>query len=93
MKTIISILTILSFTFGAWLYIDNKKADCDDLKKVENKIDYEILSNQLDRTQEKIDKLKDKYENRKMDSTAKESLRDLEQRKGNIERKLKILEK
>jgi len=100
MKTIIAILTILGFAFGAWFYIDGKKADCEDVKKVEEtvkkvekRLDYKILSDQLESTQERIYKIKDRYENKKMDETSKERLHELEQKKEELDRKMKTLEK
>jgi hypothetical protein len=92
MKKIIAILTILGFAFGAYFYIDGKYASCEDVKKIEKRLDYKIISDQLQAIQDRIWKILDRFQGKKMDMTTEEELRTLEVKKEQLREKTKILE-
>ncbi len=93
MKAIIAILTILGFAFGAFFYIDGHYANCEDVKKIEKRLDYKILSDQLQSIQQRIWTIKERFEGRKMDKTTTEELQQLEVNKEETGNKIKALEK
>ena len=94
MKTIISILTIVGIAFGAYFYIDNRYAQCEDVKKIEKRLDYKIVSDQLKSVQDRIWRLEDRNAKEKVvPKTVKEEQRQLESDKKLLEKKLENLEK
>lgn len=94
MKTIIAILTILGFAFATYFYVDNKYAPAEDLKKVEKRLDYKIVSDQAQSVQERIWKIEDRHPDKsKMDTTTKEEMRTLELKQKELNEKMKTLEK
>ena len=58
---IISIFTLLGFTFGIYFYIDSHYAKCADVKIIEQRLDYKIESDKLITTQERLWKLEDRF--------------------------------
>jgi predicted phage-related endonuclease len=92
MKTIIAILTILAFAFGAYFYLDDRYARCEDVKKVEKRLDYKIVSDQLQAIQQRIWQIQDRFQNKKMDATIKEEVRELEVKKEQLNDKMKVME-
>lgn len=95
-KTIISILTIISFCFGAFFYFDNRfdnYAKAGDLKAVEQRLDYKITSDQAQSKQQRIWQLEDRYRSQRMPDTVMEEYRQLKQEKGRLDNQLKVLEK
>ncbi len=92
MKTIIAVLTILGFAFGAYFFIDNKYACSEDVRKIEKRLDYKIASDQLQSVQERIWKIDDRHPDKKMDATTKEEIRTLELKQKELNEKMKTLE-
>lgn len=92
MKTIIAVLTILGFTFGAYFYLDNRYALSEDVKSIEKRLDYKIASDQLQSVQERIWQIEDRFQGNKMDPTTKEEIRNLEMQKEQLKYKTKVLE-
>ncbi len=93
MKTIVTICTILAFAFGAWFYLDDRFAKCEDVKKVEKRLDLKILSDQLMHIQQRIWTIKDRAGEKPKDPTVKEELNRLEIDKQLMEKKLDAAEK
>jgi len=94
MKTIISLLTIIGICFGAYIYIENRYALSEEVKKIEQRLDYKITSDQIQSKQQRIWGLEDRYPNKsKMPETVKEEYRQLEVDKSVLEKKLEVLEK
>ncbi len=93
MKTIIAVLTILSFAFAAFFWIDNYYANSEDVKKLEKRLDYKIISDQVQSIQQRIWIITDRFEGKKMDQTTKEEFQQLEKNKGELGDKLRALEK
>ena len=92
MKTVIAILTILGFAFGAYFFVDDKYARCEDVKKIEKRLDYKIVSDQLLSVQQRIWQIEDRFQEKKMDTTTKEEVRGLEIKKEELNSKMKVLE-
>ena len=68
MAKIVSILTIMAFLSGAFLWFDSKYAKCADVKMaqasiegVERRLDHKIAGDSLDRTQVSLWALEDRY--------------------------------
>jgi hypothetical protein len=91
-KTIIAVLTILGFAFGAYFFVDNKYACSEDVKKLEKRLDYKIISDQALSIQQRIWTITDRFEGKKMDKTTKEEFQQLEKNKEDLNNKLKSLE-
>lgn len=100
MKTIIGILTILAFAFGAYFYFDKTYAKCEDNSKVllyaqavEKRLDYKILSDQVDRKDQRIYDIKKSYPNPSaMPEIVKQEYEKAVVDKAKMEKKLEILE-
>jgi hypothetical protein len=99
MKEIIAALTIVSICFGAWFYVDNKKADCADVQKVDQKadkimkmMDYKFLALQLETKEDRIFRIEEQSGKIPKDKSARESLEKLKQEKAKILREMEIME-
>jgi len=93
MKTIISILTVVGIAFGAYFYIDNRYAQCEDVKKIERRLDYKIIADQLKSVQDRIWRLEDRNAKEKViPKSVKEEQRQLEEDKNLLQKKLEVLE-
>ena len=84
MKTIIALLTILSFAFGAWFYIDKTKANCEDVKKIDYKVDktqqmmeFKFKALDLKTTEDRIYDMEKRYGKNPTDSTKAAELEKL----------------
>jgi len=108
MKTIIAILTILAFAFGAYFYFEKNFAHADDMmkameiiKKVGIRLDYKIAEDQLRETQRKIWTIEDRYcsdkskpcDEERMPQTVREQYRELKLEKDRLQNELKDLDK
>lgn len=81
------------FIWGAQAYLYSTYATASDLKRLENRFDVKILHDRLSNVQERIWKIEDRYENKKMGTDAKEQYRLLIDEKGQIEKELESLKK
>ena len=61
MAKIISILTILGFAFGAFLYLDARYAKCQEVKAIERRLDYKIENDKLMGVQQRLWQIQEKY--------------------------------
>jgi len=94
MKTIIAILTILAFAFGAYFYFEQRYALCEDVKKVEKRLDYKIISDQFLYKEQRQLELEKRYpEKEKMPESVKEEYQKVLSDKIRLEKKLDQLEK
>jgi len=100
MKTIIGILTILAFAFGAYFYFEKNFAKAEEIKKtmqyaqaVEKRLDYKIISDQVDRKEDRIREINKRYpEQSKMPETVKEDYDNLKVEKMKLEKKMEVIE-
>jgi len=90
---IISVLTILAFAFGAYIHFDHRYTLAQEFKSYKQQSDFELMKLKLQNVMERIWKIDEKFENKKMDSTAKETLNRLEMEKEELNNKIKALEK
>jgi hypothetical protein len=94
MKTILGILAILGVAFGAYFYIDDRYAQCEDVKKIEQRLDYKIISDQIDFKDQRATTIKSRYPDQlKMPNMIKEEFDRLKKEKKLLEKKLEALEK
>lgn len=99
MKTIIAILTILAFAFGAYFYFEKTFAHAEDMmkameviKKVGDRLEYKILEDQIRAIQDRLWKLSDRYDKKEMPESVKEEYRKLLEDKKFLEEKLRKLQ-
>ena len=90
---ITGLLILFGIMFGTYQYFENRYALAEEVKKIEKRIDYKILSDQLQTTQERIWKIEDRFQKKQMEETTKEELRTLEMKKQETQKKLDTLEK
>ena len=83
-KTLVGFLIALSTVVGTAFTVDNRYAKEQQVKKVEQKVqkvekrlDKKILKDRANALQERIWKLEDRYEKKKMPKTVQEELRKL----------------
>ncbi len=90
---ITGLLVLFGIMFGTYQYFENRYALAEEVKKIEKRIDYKILSDQLQMIQERIWKIEDRFRKKQMEETTKEELRLLELKKQEAQKKLDVLEK
>jgi len=93
MKTIIGILVIIGVFFGAYQYQESRYAKCGELKAIEQRLDYKILTDQSQSIQQRIWTIEDRYKGKEMPDSVKEEYRKLLEDKKRAEQKILILEK
>jgi predicted mannosyl-3-phosphoglycerate phosphatase (HAD superfamily) len=91
LTNIVSFLAIVSFVFGGYFYLEKRYALAQDLKKVEQRLEYKIVNDRLNSIQERIWKIEDRFENKPMDETTKEEYRKLQVDKNEAMETLKSL--
>jgi len=99
-RLILPVLILLSMAFGTYFFIDNRYARSEDLERLERRLEYAITADALERTQQRIWTILDRYECiteddciRDMPQTVLEELRQLEEKKTRLEKRLDALEK
>ena len=91
--SIIGLLTLFGFLFGAYQFFDNRYALSEEVKKVEKRLDYKILSDQYNAIQQREWTIQDRYQGKPVPQTTSEELRNLDQKKSEIKGKMDTLEK
>lgn len=92
-QSILAIITLVSTAFGVYFYVDNKYALANDLEKVKQRLEYKIVSDHVQSIQDRIWKIEDRFQKKKMDDTTKEEYRKLQADKEEAQAKLKKIEK
>lgn len=90
---ITGILILFGIMFGAYQFFEKRYALAEEVKKIEKRIDYKIISDQMQTIQERIWKIEDRFQKKEMDDTTKEEMRSLEKKKEETQKKLDVLEK
>lgn len=90
--TIIALLTIIGICFSVYFYFERRYALAEDLKKVESRLDYKILSDRLQSIQDRIWKIIDRCSGKPTDVTINEELRELENKKEATKKELDKME-
>jgi len=89
---ILGLLAIFGTSWGVWSYL-GRYALCADLKAVEQRLDYKIVSDQSQSIQQRIWTLEDRYKGRQMPPSVLEEYRKLLEEKKKAEYKMMMLEK
>ncbi len=88
--TISGLIIALAAVWGLLRSLDQYVAKAEQLKQVEMRLDQKIDADRVDRVQERIWKLEDRYEAvGRMPQSVKEEYRDLKQEQIRLEEKLK----
>jgi len=61
MSRIVAILTIIGFAFGAYFYIDANYAKCEEVRKIERRLDYKIKNDQFISNRDRLWTMQDRY--------------------------------
>ncbi len=95
-----ALILIIGTCFTVYFYAEGRYALAQEMKKVEQRLDYKILTDQLRAVQERIWQLEDRSNIKKgkmteatSDVTIKEELRKLYEEKRTLEEKLRIIQK
>jgi len=91
-KSIIALCALVSIIFSVYFYSENRYAKASDLKKIENRIDYKIVSDQIMSINERLWKIEDRFGDTPKDKTIKEEVRTLKESKELLNKKLEILQ-
>lgn len=90
---ILAIMAILAASFGAYQHLE-RYALAEDLKKVEQRLDYKIISDQLEYKQQKMEQIEDRYKSvEKAPEVIQKDYKRLREEKNRLEKKLDALEK
>lgn len=99
-KTIGGILVILAASFGAWFFIDGKKADCEDVQKVEQKVegiqkqmDFKFKHLELKTVEERIYDTEKRYGSTPTSSEKKADLEKLRREREQVIREMEEIKK
>lgn len=90
---ITGILILFGIIFGAYQFFEKRYALAEEVKKISERLDYKIVSDQYNAVQQRIWTIQDRFQKKEMDTTTKEEMRKLEQGKDELRKKMDILEK
>lgn len=96
MKTVTSIIAICSMMgiiFGAYFWMDERYALSEELKQVQQRLDYKIVGDRVNSLQERIWSIEDRAKVKPLDRTAEEQLRYMKQQLQDERDRLKVMEK
>jgi len=93
MKTIGFVLLIVSTVTGFLFWADNRYAQQTKLKAVEQRLDYKIIFDQYQATNQRIWTIEDRCGKQPCDQTTTEELRNLKETKEVLKTKMDVLEK
>ncbi|CAK0763403.1 conserved hypothetical protein [Gammaproteobacteria bacterium] len=89
----IAFLTLVGILFGAYSYVDNRYALSDTVKQIEQRLDYKIVSDQVNETQNRIWQLQDRYVGKTTPRVVEEQIRELQYKIDSLKEKMKSLER
>ncbi len=89
LSTIIGLILALITLIGVIYTYDQSKAKASDLMLTNQRLDQKIMDDRADRVQERIWKLEDRYENKKMEQVIKDEYRLLQEELDKIKGKSK----
>ena len=61
LSTVVTAITLIGFAFAAYLFIDARFAKCEDLKKVDQRLEYKIQNDVLMGMQQRKWQIEEKY--------------------------------
>ena len=89
-----SLVLLIGVCFSVYFYFESRYALSQELKQTQQRLEYKIISDQLQSVQDRIWKVQDRCEsNVPKDPTVKEELRQLEKTKDDLKGKLDKMEK
>jgi hypothetical protein len=93
--SIISIITLISLCFGGYFWLDTHYASAQQVKQVEQRLDYKIKSDQVKSMQDRIWQIDDRctLKPTQCDVTVKEEKRKLQSDLETAKEQMKVLEK
>jgi hypothetical protein len=86
-------MTLIGMCFGVYFYVDTRYALAEELKKVSQRLDYKMKSDQEIAIKERIWKIEDKYGFNPKDPVIKEELRNLKNDLSGVNEQIKVMEK
>ena len=91
--SIISLITLISLIFGGYFWLDSHYASAQQVKQIEQRLDYKIKSDQVESLQKRIWQIDDRCTIAKCDITVKEEKRKLQSDLEVAREQMKVLEK
>ena len=88
---VLSIITIISITFGIYFHFEKKFALAEEVRRIEQRLDYKIKSDIFNATQQRIWQIEDRFKNIPMDTTTAEELRKLQIEKEELKKELDVI--
>lgn len=85
---IISAITLSGMIWGSWRHFDSTYARASEVRQLEERLDYKIIQDQVNGLQDRIWKLDDRFQGKKMPTEILEEYRRLKKDKEYLEKKL-----
>lgn len=93
-KKLVVIGTLIGMIFAVFFFIDSRYALLEEVKKIEKRLDYKIVSDQVMSIQERIWRIEDRYpDSKSRPETVNEEYRNLNTSLELLKKKLDIIEK
>lgn len=90
LQFILGIIALIGSIFGAYRFIDGRYAQAEEVRQIEQRLDYKIDSDRYHAVEERMWKLEDRFpDEKKMPETIREEYRKLKSEKEIIQEKLK----
>ena len=90
---VLSIITIISITFGIYFHFEKKFALAEEVRRIEQRLDYKIKADQLRDIQQRLWTIEDRFKGCAMDKTTEEEYRKLQVDKEELKRSLDTIRK
>jgi low affinity Fe/Cu permease len=94
-KSFVPVIALVGFLFSAFFFIDNRYASSEDVKQIEQRLDYKITADQMNDMQNRLWTLEDRYGHNleRANDIVKQEYRKLKSEKDELSKKLDILRK
>jgi hypothetical protein len=94
-KKVVPVLVLFGILFSAFFFLDNRYARSENMKQIEQRLDYKIVADQLKDIQIRIWTLEDRYGQNleKTNDIIKQEYRKLKAEKEELSKKLDLLRK
>lgn len=91
--SIIGLMTLIGIIFSVYFWMDDRYANAETVKKIEQRLDYKIKSDQAQSIRERIWRIEDKFGSTPSNPIVKEELRKLQFDLNEINGQVKEMEK
>ena len=88
----IALCTLLGMFFGTYLFIDQRYALSETVQKIEQRLDYKIMSDQYNTLDDREWKLTERYISRPIPLSVQEEIRNIRKQKEEIRFKMEKLQ-